>query len=411
MNGTGVAVVGASMRSMFLFEYLQRHPQEGYISGVYDILPARGRYLLDRFANAEAVLYDSLEQAVSDPQASAVFVGTPDGEHVEPALAALQAGKHVYCEKPLAITLEDCDRIIARAEQSENIFYLGMNLRHSPVHEKVHELIVGDQLGKVLTIEANEYYYNGRTYFRRWNRLRRFGGGLWITKACHDFDLLNWLAGGRPKRVFANAALSYYRSRPEAGRNCRTCQLWETCPDCYQRNLPESPDWDRLAELTERVTGVPRDLCLFNAEKDTFDNGMAVIEYDNDVRACYVVNVVSGRSTRQIRVMGTKASVEGDMETGLVTLWPRHSHDKIIFDLSGRIKGTHGGADEGILRDFFHCCRTGSHPRSGGRDGRLSVQVGMAAQQSCDTGLPVVFDMDMTARSSVSQAQPSMVRV
>ena len=73
------------------------------------------------------------------------------------------------------------------------------------------------KLGKLLTIEANEYYFGGRSYFRRWNRLREFGGGLWITKACHDFDLINWFAGGKPRRVFAMSNLSYYKPMDGAG--------------------------------------------------------------------------------------------------------------------------------------------------------------------------------------------------
>ena len=92
-----------------------------------------------------------------------------------------------------------------------------MNLRHAPVYETLHEMVSDGRLGKVLTIEAGEHYYGGRTFFRRWNRLRRYGGGLWVTKGCHDFDLLNWFAGGSPVRVFATSNLSHYKPVPGAG--------------------------------------------------------------------------------------------------------------------------------------------------------------------------------------------------
>lgn len=387
-----VAIIGASMRSIFLFEYLKANSNEAAISGVYDIIPERGRYLLDTYGCSSAVIYDSLQQAVRDPNVQAVFIGTPDYAHVEPVKAALLAGKHVYCEKPLATTLEDCDAIIETAKKATSVFYLGMNLRHSPVYEKMHALFAAGELGKLLTIEANEYYFGGRTYFRRWNRLRKFGGGLWITKACHDFDILNWFAGGKPLRVFACCNLSYYKPNPHGGTHCRVCPIKHECPDYYDvDNVKGTPDWPQafhdLARITEEKTGNPRDICLYNSEKDTFDNGMAMVEYDNDVSATYTLNVVSARSTRQLRLMGTAASAEGDIETAKVTVWKRYTGEKTEYDLSQVTKASsHSGADGKIIADFFECCRTGKKPRSSCADGRLGIQIGLAATESCDTG-------------------------
>jgi predicted dehydrogenase len=384
------------MRSTVIFEYLKKHPEEGFVTGVYDIIPERGRYLLDFYGWKDAVIYDSLQQSVQDTHCQAVFIGTPDYAHVEPVKAALTAGKHVYCEKPLAITLEDCDEIIGSAKNAKSVFYLGMNLRHSPIHEKMHEILASGQLGKLLTIEANEYYIGGRTYFRRWNRLEKFGGGLWITKACHDFDLLNWFAGGKPSRVFAMSNLSFYKPNPQGGKNCRTCPIKTTCPDFFDVNKSDASSWPKsfsdLAKITEEKTGQMRDLCLYNSDKDTFDNGIALVEYDNDVRATYTVNVVSARSTRQLRLMGTAGSAEGDMETATVTVWKRYTQEKTVYDLNDQTSSSHGGADDKIMADFFDCCRTGKKPRSSWADGRLGIQVALAARNSCDTGDKIVMN-------------------
>ncbi len=387
MEPIGIAVVGASNRSSMIFHYLRDHPREGFIAGAYDLLPSRCEWYFREYDLSDATVYGSLDEAVNDPRVGAVFVGTWDAAHAEPAIAALQAGKHVYCEKPLATTLDDCDRIIDVARDAETVFYVGMNLRHGPVHEKLHEVLQSGTLGKLLTIEANEYYIEGRSYFRRWNRLREFGGGLWITKACHDFDLLNWFAGGKPTRVSAFSNLSHYRPRPEAGTHCRDCPVSQTCEDYLDyHELPE------LVRLLEEQTGTPSDLCLYNSDKDTFDNGQAMIEYDNDVRASYTCNVVTARSTRQMNLMGTEGSAEADMKEGLVKVWRRFDQDVTVHDVRTRIAGGHGGADIPILQDFFRCCRTGDKPRSSWADGRMSVQVGLAARQSCDTGQTVHLD-------------------
>ncbi|NIA06092.1 MAG: Gfo/Idh/MocA family oxidoreductase [Actinobacteria bacterium] len=389
MNSMGVAIVGAGMRCISFLDYLKAHPSQGFVTGIYDTIPARVEYLLKQYDLPDAVTYESLEQAVSDERVGAVLVCTPDSEHVTPVVASLKAGKHVYCEKPLAITLSDCDEIISAAKKTDRVFYLGMNLRHGPVHETLHEMLKSGQFGRLLTIETNEYYYGGRTYFRRWNRLRKYGGGLWITKTCHDFDLINWFAGGNLKRVFAVSSLSHYAPIPGSATHCRICSLKRTCPDYYDLESPTDPQLDALATLTEKATGQPRDLCLYTSDKDTFDNGMALVEYDNDVRATHTLTVVSARDTRQMRLTGTEGSAEGDMEQGTVTMWRRHSKEKIVHDVRERICGDHGGADSNIIAHFFHCCRTGEQPRSSWSDGRLSVQLGLAARESCDTGNPV----------------------
>ena len=391
MSKIGIAIIGASKRSTMLFSYLRRHPSQGFITGIYDIIPSLGKFLIDDYGVSDAVVYESLQQAVTDPRVEAVFIGTPDNAHVEPVVAALRAGKHVYCEKPLAITLENCDAIIDTAKDAGSVFYLGMNLRHGPVHETLHEIVSSGQLGKLLTIEANEYYSGGKTYFQRWNRLRKFGGGLWITKACHDFDLLNWFAGGQPKRVFATSSLSHYKPIAEAGTHCRVCPLKQTCSDYYDVELQGQDVLAHLAKKVEEATGEPRDMCLYNSDKDTFDNGIAVVDYDNDIRATYTVNVVSARNTRQMRLMGTDGAAEGDMTEGIVTVWRRHRQGKVVHDVRDRIKSSHGGADDNILTDFFHCCRTGKNPRSSWADGRLGIQVALAARESCDTGNPIIL--------------------
>ncbi len=389
MSKLNIAVIGASKRSAIIFEYFKKYPGEGKVVGVFDIIPAVSQKLIEQHNVPETRVYSSLAEAVEDTNVDAVFIGTPDNEHVLPVVAALQAGKHVYIEKPMAITLEDCDAIINVAKESTQIFYLGMNLRHSPVHEKMHQILDSGKLGKLLTIEANEYYHGGRTYFRRWNRLREFGGGLWVTKACHDFDLLNWFSGGHPERVYATSSLSYYKPKLNAATHCRICPLKDECKDFYDINNPKASDWtdefEELGRLVEEVSDEPQDLCLFNSDKDTFDNGIAVVDYDNDVRATYTVNVVSARSTRQLRLMGTAGSAEGDMDSGIVTFWTRYSDEKTVYDLKSKMVSGHGGADDQILADFVECCRTGKSPRSSWAEGRRSLEVALAARESCDT--------------------------
>jgi len=134
MSGLNIAVIGASKRSTMIFDYLTNNPKEGKIVGVFDVIPSISQRIIEQHNAPQIRIYSSLSEAVEDENVGAVFISTPDNEHVEPIRAALKAGKHVYIEKPMAITLEDCDTIINVAKEAKQVFYLGMNLRHGPVH-------------------------------------------------------------------------------------------------------------------------------------------------------------------------------------------------------------------------------------------------------------------------------------
>ncbi len=389
-----IAIVGCSARSTMFLAYFKRNPCDGEIVGLCDIIPERAE-ILKKCYGVDAEIFSDDREMIKKLRPDAIAVCTADYAHTEPVIHALEADTNVFCEKPMAVTLEDCDRMADAAQKTSAIFYLGFNLRHGPVHDTIHHLITTGHVGRVTTIEANEYYYGGKTYFRRWNRFRKFGGGLWITKACHDFDLLNWMAGAKPKTVFAVSSLSHYKPKPQAAKLCRDCPLQFECPDYYDILTPkDNPVAEALRQmrlLNEKKGQEPADLCLFNAEKDTFDNGIAVVTYENDIRTTYTVNVLTARSTRQMRVVGTEGMIEADMENGIVELIERHTNKKYVSDLSEMMKSGHGGADDRLIQDFLYSCQTGKAPRSGWREGRLAVEVALAARESADTGKAVTL--------------------
>jgi predicted dehydrogenase len=392
MYPVNVAIIGAGARTIAFCKFLAENPQMAKLAVLVDTNTAKAEVLNAHF-NCNAKIAADYNAVINQKHIEAVIISTPDYAHVEPTVAALKAQKHVYLEKPLATTLQDCDTIIEAAKNSRSICYLGFNMRHSSVHEKIYHLVHDGVLGKITTIEANEWYYGGKTYFRRWNRLRKFGGGLWLTKACHDFDLITWIVGGNPSSIYATSSLSHYKPIKDAGPRCRDCALKNTCPDYYDINKPLDNWFDeawRQIQLKMNQSGdLAPDICLYNSDKDTFDNGIAVINYDNDIRATYTVNMLAARTTRQMRVVGTRAMVEADMENASITLTCRHTNEVTQFDLTNETQGSHGGADYKILSDFFKVCRNGGTPRSDLTDGRLAVQIALAATQSDDSGLPV----------------------
>ena len=215
-------------------------------------------------------------------------------------------------------------------------------------------------------------------------------GGLWLTKACHDFDYLSWLAGGEPQTVYAVGNLSHYRHRKDVGPRCRDCRIKETCPDFYDLEKPLDDwfdeAWRNIQKRMDQTGAMAPDVCLFNSDTDTIDNGIATVTYDNDVRMTYTLNVLSAKTTRQVRIVGTEGMIEADLHTATVDYTQRHTNAAEHYDLTEEVKGSHGGADKQILDDFFAVCRAGAEPTTKLTDGRKAVRLSLAATQSCDSG-------------------------
>jgi len=399
-----IGIVGVGSRGCHFVRHIATMPHLAQVVALCDRYRPRATEARDRWAPGAAVC-TAIDDLVADDAVEAVMALTVDAAHPEVCLPALAAGKHVFCDKPMALALDDCDAVVRAAAEAPGVFYLGFNLRHSPVYRTAHELVARGDLGTVLTIEACEWYYGGRTYFRRWHRLRSAGGGLWLTKASHDFDLLNWFAGGRPTRVYAEASLSHYRARPEAGQRCSDCSVAETCPDFWDLGAAMAQDDPGVRLLHRPADAPPPDLCFYNSEKDTFDNAQAMVAFDNDVRASLTVNVVASRSTRRLAVLGTKGSLEADTSRAEVLFTERHTGRQSRWDLSAAVRGGHGGADPRLFADFLAVCRSGGTPVTGAEEGRLAVQVGLAARHSADTGQPVEIPRPSDANEHASKTR------
>ena len=383
MTTLRVGIIGAGLRGHRLAQYLAEDTQRFRIVAVQDINLARADYLVRRL-NLDAKVYDSLDRLLEDPGLEAVIVATPDARHVEPAVRSLQSGKHVYIEKPMATSLEDADAIVEAARASANVFYMGFNMRSTPFYRQVRRIVREGTLGRIQTIQLAEFYHGGRSYFRRWNRLRSQSGGLWISKAVHDFDLLYYLFGLRPRRVTGVANLFHYHPDPRRGPRCSQCDLASECPDYWDYTHDEKSFG--IYTAGDALNPDPPDVCLYNSEKDTFDHGVTLMECEEGQLASYTLSVVSAVTTRTITALGDRGMLQGDLEKGHILVTERFTGRTDFQDVSDLATGTHGGGDKRILEDFHRCVRTGGKPICDWEEGRLALQVALAVRQSQEQG-------------------------
>ena len=143
---------------------------------------------------------------------------------------------------------------------------------------------MGGEIGRVLSVDFAWYLdvIHGADYFRRWHRLKNRGGSLWVHKASHHFDLVNWWLGADPVEVTALGGLRVYgRNGPFRSTNCRACPHQKECRFYY--DITTNPTRMKLYVGAEKADGYYRDGCVFREDIDIYDTMSAVVKYSNDV--------------------------------------------------------------------------------------------------------------------------------
>jgi predicted dehydrogenase len=388
MSKLRVGIIGTGGRGIHCFgqTFVKAHADEVEIVALADsnLLRAKGAR---EALGITCDVHDNAADLAARRDLDAVVVTTVDCMHEEHALLALENGKHVYIEKPLAITVEGCLNVIEASKRAGKVLSMGFNLRHNAVVHKLRNLIAEGTFGDIFSIQAIEHYSGGRTYHSRWNRHKAKTGGLWIHKGSHDFDVINYLMGiqARPARVACFANLSVLRpdglpftprEGTPAGPRCSICPYVKECPDAAP-----AVDNTLFNDETAAVDGYYRDECMYLSEKDTHDQGIAIIEYTNGATASHSEYFATPISNRHYLLEGTAAHAEGDLHKANVewkTRWSNESHEVKI----GPQKGGHGGSDPNIIQAFLDAIRTGKQPRATAVDGLWSVAVGVAAEKS-----------------------------
>jgi UDP-N-acetyl-2-amino-2-deoxyglucuronate dehydrogenase len=140
--------------------------------------------------------YDSLKALLADPKVEIVSICTPSGAHLEPALKAIEAGRHLVIEKPLEISLERCDRILEAAERRGVLVSGIFQSRFYDSSRVLKQAVDAGRFGRLVLGDAYVKWYRSQDYYGGWKGTRRFdGGGALMNQSIHAIDLLQWMMG------------------------------------------------------------------------------------------------------------------------------------------------------------------------------------------------------------------------
>lgn len=368
MDTTKFGIIGVGGRGV-VFQENNHLPEEGYeiIAGA-DVNPEALDGFKKRFPAAFTT--SDYKELLALPQVEAVFIITPDFLHEEMACAALEAGKHVYLEKPLAITVQGCENILRCAMKNKRKLYVGHNMRFFPAIRKMKEIIDSGRIGEVQLGWCRHFInYGGDAYFHDWHSEQKYTTGLLLQKGAHDIDVLHWLMNSYSVKTVAMGMLSVY--------------------DKCRRREPGTPGkalWDAKNYPPEEVE------TPFSAVIDVEDSNMVLMQLASGKQCAYLQCHYTPDCDRNYTFIGTRGRIEncGIGDNAQIKIWTCRAPGNTIPDemicLRG-IPGTHSGADPAIMRDFREYIRFDKKPGTTPLDAYRAVLTGIKAHESARNGL------------------------
>ena len=176
----------------------QRHAEhinkKGVLAAVCDTVPEKADAMA---ASSKARAYYTVESLLAEEkEIDVVSICSPNGLHAEHAIKSLNAGFHVLCEKPMAITVADCGKMIQAAEKSNKRLFAIKQNRYNPPVAAVKQLVDEGKLGNITSVQLNCFWNRNPDYYKNsWKGTLKLDGGTLFTQFSHFIDLLYWIVG------------------------------------------------------------------------------------------------------------------------------------------------------------------------------------------------------------------------
>lgn len=330
-----VGVIGAGgIANTHLSEYAKQSDVK--IQAVADVNVESAERACEKYDIPHA--YADYRELLSDEEIQAVTIAVPPFLHKEVVVAAAEAGKHVHCEKPMALTLEDADAMIAACAERDLVLYISFTPRMTPIFRRLQEIVSSGEYGKPIWLWARYLLPASPEIFMppAWYWRRELGGGTLLENGGHLLDYVRWLMGD-VKKVMAEVD---------------TLRFTESWPPYF-----EDPNIDDVATVILRHE---------SGAISTVGSGC----------------IVGGNPG---------CTVEIGTESCHIELHRNHRlrvarHGKLVFETTFQERGWTVAP---ATHHFIDCLRRGIPPVSTGEDGRAALEIALAAHESMRQERPI----------------------
>lgn len=293
--------------------------------------------------------YDSLEAMLADPRVDAITICTPSGSHLDPAVAAAAAGKHVFVEKPLEITLERCDQIIQACEKANVKLGVAFQSRFHESSQMMKKAVEEGRFGKITMGDAYVKWFRSQEYYDSgaWRGTWEFdGGGALMNQAIHTIDLLSWVMGPIVEISAFTSTLAHERIEVEDVA-VATLRFANGALGVIEATTASYPGSLKRIEISG-------------------SEGAAVLE-EEDIKSWEFVNATDDDERIRTELAGKTSSGGGAADPSAI--------------------GHHGHTE--LFNDFVRAIQEDGTPAVCGTEGRRSVEIIRAIYESAKTGRTV----------------------
>lgn len=388
------AMVGTGDRgtSMWGADVAQRYGDVLEFVGVCDVNPKRAA-LAPSLIGVSCPSFTDLDQMCERVKPDLLVVTTVDAYHAGIIVKALGRGIDVLTEKPMVVDERQCQAVLDAEKRTGRKIVVTFNYRFAPKHQLIKEILLSGEIGRVISVDFHWYLdvYHGADYFRRWHRLKAKGGSLWVHKASHHFDLVNWWLGADPVEVSARGSLDVYgKNGAQRSTTCRACPHKAACRFYYDMTTSERRM--KLYAACEEADGYHRDGCVFREDVDIYDSMNALVTYSNGVTMTYSTNAFLPIEGYRLAFNGEKGRLEirdferqawkPEVETEISVM--RSFGERRIVPVPVA-EGGHGGGDDKMRDQIFRKVEVPDYMRlPDSRAGALACLTGIAARTSIE---------------------------
>jgi phthalate 4,5-cis-dihydrodiol dehydrogenase len=377
----GLGIAGLGMAGAVMVHAAAAHP--GYaLRAAADPHPAPRQ----AFAREHgARVYADVSELVADPAVEVVYVATPHQFHRAHAVLAAEHGKHVIVEKPMALTLADCDAMIAAAERNKVHLIVGHTHAFDPNVRLMRQIVASGELGRlgmILSFNYTNFLYRPR---RPEELDTERGGGILFNQVPHQIEIARLLAGGRARSVRASVSV-LDPARPTEGSCAALLQFADGVAASLVYSGYDHFDTDEWHfGIGER--GAPKAIDHGSARR-------ALVLAADETRArteTFAYGAVAATLPRHQPHFGITivTCAEGDLRASAdgVIVYGRHGAEERVIP---RGEGFPGRRE--VLDDMRAAVRGGRRPLHDGRWGKATVEVALAILRSAREGREITLE-------------------
>ena len=357
-----IAVIGCGNRSQEVVKNLLRDSKGNVkITTVFDPDREVAKTAVAKWDSNETEICSSYQSAIDRSDIEWVMVFSPNSFHREHIVYAFEHDKHVFSEKPLATSIEDCLAINTAHEKSKKHFATGFVLRYAPIYRKAKEIINSGILGKLILIEANENIESdhGGYIMCNWRRHSKVAGPHILEKCCHDLDLIEWYVGDVPSRIAAFNGRAMFTDENKNLMQKYGAEKFMNWPDPHRVDTP------------------------FTSDSDLMDNLVSISEFRNQVRVVFSYTMSNIIPERRMSFNFTEGNLVLDLYKSSLIYRNIGEEEIHYFNFHG---DHHAGGDDYIMKELYATMTDDAPPKCSGKEGLLSAVYAMAIDQAAVNG-------------------------